>query len=56
MKYYLDFWEKEMNKKQGFQPESSLKVTILKPSNKKSIKISLRFSRSYVIPFFIEGP
>ena len=32
-----------MNKQQGFQPESSLKVTILKPSNKKSIKISLRF-------------
>ena len=44
-----------MNKQQGFQPESSLKVTILKSSNKKSIKISLRFSRSYVIPFFIEG-
>ena len=44
-----------MNKQQGFQPESSLKVTILKSSNKKSIKTSLRFSRSYVIPFFIEG-
>ena len=28
-----------MNKKHGFQPESSIKVIILKPSNKKSIKI-----------------
>ena len=44
-----------MNKQQGFQPESSLKVTILKSCNKKSIKISLRFSRSYVIPFFPWG-
>ena len=44
-----------MNKQQGFQPESSLKVTILKSSNKKSIKISLRFSLSYVISFFPWG-
>ena len=45
-----------MNKTRGFQPESSIKVTILEQSNKESIKISLRFSRSYVIPFFLEGP